>query len=136
MRQPISKILSELDNIKGTDNKVKHLRENDHVVIRQILQYMFDPKIKFLLPEGTPPYKPFQFDEPGRLWAEARRLYLFVEGGNPNLNQVRREQLWINLLEDVIPEDAELLSHIKDKKSPYKSLTPKLVEKAFPGLIS
>jgi hypothetical protein len=70
-----------------------------------------------------------------RLFAEIRRLYLFLKGGNPNLTKLRRETLFIELLESVHPSDAKILIAIKDKKLPYKGLTAKLVKEAFPGLI-
>jgi hypothetical protein len=65
--------------------------------------------------------------------AELRRMYLFIDGGAPNLKPVRRESLWIELLECVDPEDAKLLNLIKDKKLP-EGLTADTVKKAFPDL--
>ena len=68
------------------------------------------------------------------LYTEARRLYLFIEGGNPNLTQLKRESMFVDLLQSINPEDAKLLISIKDKKLPYKGLSSKTVLKAFPGL--
>jgi hypothetical protein len=62
-------------------------------------------------------------------------MYLFVEGGNPNLSQLKREQIFIELLESVDPQDAELLVSVKDKKLPYKNINRNLIEKTYPGLI-
>jgi hypothetical protein len=59
---------------------------------------------------------------------------LFIEGGNPNLNQIKRESLFISVLENVHPEDAKLLLSMKEKKLPYSGLNSKLILKAFPGL--
>ena len=94
------------------------------------------PYCKFLLPEGKPPFKPNQFDEPRALHLEVPKFYLFAEGGNPNLKQIRREQLFIQMLENVNEDDAELLIAMKDKKSPFKGITKDVVVAAFPGLIS
>jgi hypothetical protein len=58
----------------------------------------------------------------------------FVEGGNPNLSKIRRETLFIQLLESIHPKDAILLSSIKDKKIPFKGLTKKIVHQAFPDI--
>ncbi len=63
-------------------------------------------------------------------------MYLFLEGGNDNLTPLRREQLFISLLESIDKEDAKLMLAAKDKKIPYKGITTKLVNTAFPGLIS
>ena len=63
-------------------------------------------------------------------------FYLFVKGGNDNLNQLRRETMFVELLENIDPEDAKLLAAIKDKKMPegYEGLDEKHVKKAFPDL--
>jgi len=74
-------------------------------------------------------------DQHHRLFTEARKLYLFVEGGSPNLKQLRRETLFVELLETVDPEDAKLLLAIKDKTLPYPGVTLDIVNQAFPGLI-
>ena len=103
----------------------------------RLLKYTFDPNIEFDLPEGAPPYKEndvIDEDDSG-LYAEDRRLYLFIKGGNPDLKPVKREMLFIELLENINPKEAKVLLAVKDKKLPYKGLTKKLVEEAFPGLL-
>jgi hypothetical protein len=70
------------------------------------------------------------------LYTEIRRLYLFVEGGNPNLSKLRREMLYIQLLESVDPNDAKLLNYVKDKKLPFRGITAKIVNQAFPNLLN
>jgi len=59
---------------------------------------------------------------------------MFIEGANPNMKQVKREQLFIDILQAVDPEDADLLVAMKDKTSPYKGLTKDVVYAAFPEL--
>lgn len=126
----------DLDKIKSTKDRVSFLQSIGSPALHQVLKYMFDPSIKFLLPEGNPPYKVSEFDQPGRFLAEIRRMYLFIDGGNPNLSPMRRETLFIQMLENVDARDAELILCMKDKKSPVKGLTKKVVEEAFPGLLS
>jgi hypothetical protein len=70
------------------------------------------------------------------LYQEQRRLYLFIAGGHPDLSQLRRETLFIQVLESIPPEEAELLLAVKDKKLPYKGITKEIVQEAFPGLLS
>ena len=125
----VAKILSKINEI------VESLRINGHPVLQNILKYMFDPSIKFLLPETTPPYKPNMYDEPKALLTEASKIYLFLEGGNPNLKQAKREQIFIQMLETVSADDASLLLAMKNKKSPYKNITKSIINEAFPGLI-
>jgi hypothetical protein len=42
--------------------------------------------------------------------------------------------MFIDVLQSITPQDAELLVAIKDKKLPYPGLTAETVLKAFPGL--
>lgn len=136
MRKSISSILKSCAEGKTVNDKVALLQQNASDPIFIILKYAFDPNIKFILPDGAPPYKPCEFlDQESRLYSELRRLYLFVEGGNPNLTKVKREYLFIQLLESIDKQDAELLVAVKDKKLPYKGLTSAVVKKAFPGLL-
>ena len=55
-----------------------------------------------------------------------------MRGELPNMTSMRREQLFIQLLEALDPDDAELIIAMKDKSSPYKNLTKKLVMETFP----
>lgn len=131
----VAKLLAKINELKKKEELVEALRLNGHHTVKSILKGMFDPNIKFLLPEGSPPFKESKFDEPNALLQEAHKFYLFVEGGNTNLKPVRREQLFIQLLETVNADDAKLLISMKDKKSPYKNITKNIVKEAFPGLI-
>lgn len=124
MRKSISSILKTVSEGKTVSDKVALLQQLATEPVLIILKYAFDPSIKFILPEGAPPYKPCDFlDQEGRLYAELRRLYLFVEGGNPSLTKVKREYLFIQLLESIDKQDAEMLCAVKDKKLPYKGLS-------------
>jgi hypothetical protein len=136
MRKSLSSILKTCSEGKTVNDKVALLQQLATEPVLIILKYAFDPNIKFLLPEGAPPYKPCDFlDQESRLYSELRRLYLFVEGGNPSLTKVKREFLFIQLLESIDKQDAELLCAVKDKKLPYKGMTAAVVKKAFPGLL-
>lgn len=115
--------------------QIKCLQANDTPAMRIILQYCFHEAAKWALPEGTPPYKVCEFpDTENMLYSESRKLYLFLEGGNANLTPLRRERMFVNLLESVTPADAKLLISIKDKKLPYPGLTPETIKKAYPGI--
>jgi hypothetical protein len=136
MKLSVAEILKRASEMKDENARVQWLRNNNSVALESVLRGAFDPRIKWLLPEGNPPYKPNDLvDQQNKLYAEARKLYLFIEGGNPNLKQIRRESLFIELLEAVDPEDAKLLLAIKDKHLPYPGVTPEVVSKAFPGIL-
>lgn len=135
MRKTISWILDYTSKLPSVEEKVKCLQANDNSAIRTVLKYCFDPKVKWMLPPGAPPYKPCEFPNiDNMLYSEARRLYLFIEGGNPNLKPLKRESMFVDLLQSIAPDDAKLLIAIKDKSLPYKGLTAKTVLKAYPGL--
>ena len=111
------------------------MRANDSFVLRVILQGAFDPKIVWLLPEGKPPYKPSELtDQENVLIRDARKIKYFIEGLHPNLNQLKRESMFIEMLESVAPKDAELLCSIKEKKLPFKGITAEQVLAALPEI--
>ena len=83
----LSEILTKVNNAKDKPKKIAVLRKNDSQPLRQVLKGAFDPKIKWDLPEGNPPYT--ENDAPAgtehtTLYTEARRLYYFVEGADGN----------------------------------------------------
>ena len=66
---------------------------------------------------------------------EAKNFYRFVKGGQDALSTVRRETMFINILEGLHPLEAEILILIKDKKlvDKYK-ITKEIVSEAFPDI--
>jgi len=136
MRLSISEILDKASKLSKNQEKIDFLRQHYSQPLGIVLQYALDPTIKFTLPEGAPPYTANRV--PGqetRLYSEARKLNLFLDSCTKNINKIRREALFIEMLENVDPKDAELLIAMKDKKLPYKGLSSKLIKEAFPGLV-
>jgi hypothetical protein len=91
------------------------------------------------LPPGEPPFKKFNTegkDKPEELRFMYPKFRNFVKAASPNLNQFKRETVFIDLLESVHPEDAVLFCNAKDKNLKYKYITKTLVKAAFPNLIS
>ena len=126
-RVGVAEFLEKVSKLKKKEEKVEALKFNDSFVLRTILQGAFDPRIKFLLPEGDPPYRVNDLvDQENVLIKDARKLVYFVEGSHPNMKQVKREQLFIEMLETVAPADAKLLIAIKDKKLPWKGITAEI----------
>lgn len=136
MRYAIFEILDMADKAKKKEEKINILRQYYSTALTTVLKYALDPTIKWALPAGVPPYEPSKMEERSYLYSEARRLYLFIEGGNPNLKPARREMLFIEMIQNAHPEDAKILIAAKDKKLPYKSINKKLVNEAFPGLLT
>ena len=134
--ETVHEIFTKINNAKDKPKKIEVLRRYDQPYIRQILKASFDPKIKWVLPEGTPPYianeAPVGTDH-SLLKNEARRLYLFIEGGDNTISKTRKETLFIQLLEGLHQTEAEVLINVKDKKlnKAYKGLTADMVKEAF-----
>ena len=132
----LAEFLDKVSKLKKKEDKIAALRYNDSFQIRTILQAAFDPRVKWLLPEGTPPYTPSTLvDQENVLINDCRKLIYFVEGGSPNLKAIRRETMFVEMLEAVAPADAVLLCALKEKKLPYKGITVDLVREAFPDLL-
>ena len=67
---------------------------------------------------------------------EARHFYRFVKGGDSGLNSLRRETMFINILQGLHPLEAEILSLVKDKKLSDKyKITRENVSEAYPDII-
>jgi hypothetical protein len=133
MKLSIAEIVNKATELKTVEEKVEWLRKHDNPALRTVLKYTYDKNVEFLIPNTAPPWKKNQYvGVEGMLYAEARRLRIFVKGGGyDNLNQVKREQLFISLLEDVDNADAELLCKMIEQK-PLKGLSKNVVVTAFP----
>lgn len=133
MRLSIAEIVNKATELKTVDEKVEWLRKHDNSALRTVLKYMYDKNVEFLIPDTPPPWKKNSYvGVEGMLYNEARRLRIFIKGGGyDNLNQIKREQLFISLLEDVDNADAELLCKMIEQK-PLKGLSRNVVITAFP----
>lgn len=137
MKLGISEILKNTSELKTKQEKIDYLRQNDSVVLRTIIVSALEPGVKWALPEGAVPYKENQLvDQESTLFAECRKMYLFLEGGHPTITQRKRESIFVQMLETLSPDDAKLIIAAKDKKLPYKGITVALINEAFPNLIS
>jgi hypothetical protein len=135
-KKSISEILNEVSGLKKKEDRVNLLRHHDSYALRTVLQGCFDSRVVWMIPEGVPPFRKSDLpDLEGNLYAEARKMYLFVKGGNDNLKPIRREQLFVQLLESLAPADADLVCSIKDRKMPYTKVTEEIVRLAFPDLL-
>ena len=135
-RELISEIFTKINNAKDKPKKIEVLRKYDTPGMRMILKGAFDPKIEWELPEGTPPY--IENEAPAGtehtfLEVEARRLYNFAKGGNNTINKLRKETLFIQMLEGLHASEAKVLIDVKNKSlnKTYKGLTSDMVKEAF-----
>ena len=67
---------------------------------------------------------------------EYKNFYHFVKGGNNGLNNIRRETMFINILEGLHPLEAEIICLVKDKKlSDRYKITKELISEAYPDMV-
>lgn len=136
MQIGLYEFLFKVSKLKKTQEKIDAIKFNDSLPLRIILQGAFDPSVEWLLPEGEPPYKPNDLvDQEHVLIKDIEKLRYFIKGFYDNLNQTKREQMFVELLERVAPDDAKLLVAIKDKKMPFPGITIQHVKEGLPGLI-
>ena len=129
-------IFTKVNNAKDKQRKIEVLRQYDSPAMRQVLKGAFDPKIKWDLPTGTPPYIENEAPlgtEHTYLDQEAKRLWHFVVGADMNLTKVKKETLFIQMLEGLSADEAKLLVGVKDKNlnNIYKGLTSAVIKEAF-----
>ena len=126
VREPLlSEILTKVHKAKEKSDKVKILREEDCMALRQILKWNFDPNIKTDLPDGTPPYTENEAPEGTEhmlLRTTGDKLYNFIEGAQSHQSTVR-ERMFIRLLEGLHKDEARMLCLVKDKKLGYDAKT-------------
>jgi hypothetical protein len=140
MKYLVSELFDLVEKEPTKEGKIKLLRDNGVLVVKSILHMNFDPTVKFLLPDGEPPFKK-ETDKPmgyqtTTLILELRRFYIWFQP-DVNINQLKRESLFIQMLEGLHYTEAELICLVKDKKleSRYKSITYDLVREAFPDVL-
>ena len=131
-----SEILDKLGKIKSKKDKVSHLKEYNSDSLRMVIKSSFDPKIKWSLPEGEVPFRANDAPEGTEhsvLSYEARKLWHYIEGGDPTLSQNKRETMFVQLLESLHPDEADILVAAKDKvlHQKYKGLSKNVVMEAF-----
>jgi hypothetical protein len=132
----IAQIIETASKIENVEDRVQYLRTHDSACLRYILELALTPGVKWEIPQGAPPYKPCDYlDIEGRLYQEARTLYMYLLGNRPDITRLKRESLFIGLLESIDKRDAKLLIKVKDQKLP-RAISAKVVNLAFPGLIN
>ena len=129
-------ILTKVNNAKDKPKKIEVLKKYDTNELRMFLKGAFDEKLEWLLPEGKPPYTVNEAPvgtEHTWLKQEVKRMFHFLKGGNPQLSQMKRDNMFIQMLEGLSAEEAELLVWAKDGElnKHYKGLTANLVKEAF-----
>ena len=136
--QLVSEIIQRTSNAKTRDEKIEILKHYDSPALRAVLIWNFDNRVESILPEGEVPYTPNDAPigtEHTKLSHEWRKFNYFVKGVS-DLSMVKRETMFIQLLESLHSSEAELLCLVKDKQlhKRYKVTKP-VVQEAFPDIV-
>ena len=137
MKLLMHEILQKVSNAKTKAEKIKLLREYNTQALRSLLIINFDTSVISMLPDGDVPFKPNDAPEGTqhtKLEKEARLLHHFFKGGS-NISQVKRETMFIQMLEGLHKDEANVLVLAKDKKLGKRwKITKQCVEEAFPQI--
>ena len=134
----LTEILQKVSSAKTKKEKVDLLQQYNSQGLRSVLIINFDDSLEFLLPEGEVPFTPNDAPagtEHTRLTQEYRGLYRFFKGGDASIKGMRREQLFVQLLEGLHEDEANMLVSAcnKDLQSKYR-VTKAVVAEAFPQI--
>ena len=114
----IHEILNLVEEQKTKAKKIDILREYRDDSLTAILIWNFDDSVVSAVPEGQVPYKenevPVGTDHTS-LRREWKNLFHFIKGGNDSLSALRRETMFIQMLEGLHPEEAKIICLVKDK---------------------
>jgi hypothetical protein len=160
----IFEILELASKQRSNARKLEVLKTYENDALKSVLIWNFDETVISMLPEGEVPYgnadeqsvysgtlsenlsrearggeSATGQDLDGRgktsLRREYQNLYHYVKGGNNTLSTVRREMMFINLLQGLHPREAEVLILTKDKKLTDKyKISFDNVKEAYPDI--
>lgn len=137
-RLSIPELLKNLEG-KSEEEKRKLLLENDTRALRQILYLAFSKDVQINLPNERPELKLKEVPEglgETNLFQQARKLRVFVKGtGYDHLSDLKRETIFIQILESLSSSESELLLQILIDKNLKSSLEYSDVNSSFPGLL-
>ena len=141
----VHEILEAVDSERVKAKKLELLRTHGDDSFKMVMIWNFDESVISVLPEGDVPYQPVEGDvqaskEQGvpqrtTIRNAARQFYRFVKGGDDQLNKIKRESIFINILQTLPQPEAEILVLVKDKALNTKyNITKELVSEAYPEI--
>lgn len=116
-------ILKKADQSENPVQVLKDYMSKDSR-LNPILGYALNPNFKMPLPDGIPPYIPSQHPigvAPVEILNTHNKLYIMY---NRDTRQYKKEEIFVQWVEEMAPEEAELMIRIKDQTLP----------EAFPNL--
>ena len=134
----IHEILELASKQRSKAKKVEILQEYANPALKSLFIWNFDETVISVVPAGDVPYNPNEVPvgtDHTSLRKEYKHLFNFVKGGNDSLTSLRRETMFIQMLEGLHPEEAKIICLVKDKNLTEKyKLTQGLIAEAFPDI--
>lgn len=134
----LSEIVAQTLTLKTKQEQVDWLKKNNSWSLQVGLAIMYDPeRYQWDLPQSIPPYTPSNINEShGLLYREMRKMKYFIKGNaGENLPRIRKEALFVQMLESVDKGDAKLLELMLLQK-PLKGLAAETINEAFGPIIT
>ena len=138
MTRSLAEIVNSAREAETVEEKVAILKRNESQQLKDLLALMCDARWTFDLPKSAPPYNESVINEShGLLYREMRKMPYFVEqrAECKGLPKLRKEALFIQILEAIDKDDAKLVLRLISKE-PYPDLSPEVINQAFPGGIA
>ena len=134
----MNEVLELASKQRSKAKKAEILREYSCDALKALLIWNYDDTVISVLPPGEVPYKPNENPlgtDHSSLRREWKNLYNFVKGGNDSLPSLRRETIFIQILESFHPTEAEVLCLVKDKRLTDKyKLSLDVIKEAYPDI--
>ena len=134
----VHEIFSAVSAERTNAKKVEILQQYNENFIKSVLIWNFDESIESVLPEGEVPIQAKEDAEKNpetTIRKEWNKFYNFVKGGNDGMNKLRKETLFINILEQLHPGESEVVCLVKDKKLTDKyNISKEVVSEAYPDI--
>ena len=147
----LSEVFQRVSNAKTKAQKIEILQEYKSPALTKLLLCNFAKSIRFCFPSGQTPYTPQERPkgvDHQYMFTEHRLVEKFIakkvngvvyygcsNSPRPRIQQLKKENLWLQLLEGLHPDEAEVMDLIKDKKLTTKyKITRQNVIDAFPEL--
>jgi hypothetical protein len=136
----IYEVFDEFETAKTKQQRMDIIGKNLSKVLTEVLQLGFHPQPKWYFDEVPEGY--VIKDVPAgmsyaKLSTEMRKLYMFQKGNETadKLTDKKREQLLVELLQNLEPREAEVIMGIFRKDFGVKGLDYKFVKEAFPAML-
>ena len=138
-RPELYEMLEAIDKADTREEAVELVKGygSTYQAFNDYLRCVFDETIEFALPKGRPPYTPSSNASVPSSWHKKHLdLGYFVKGlGRDDMNQIKRESFFIQLLESIHPDDALHISLIASKECKVSGLNVDVINEALPGLL-